>query len=190
MSYEVSRLKKLAAAERERLERVRAVDAFFDDNRDLLDFLTTENEHYIIADIARKLHLWGNLSSAQIALVRKIKGEQEERANMQTVEEVKVPAPEGRVSFTGKVVAIKEQWSDYAGNYGEGGMIQKLVVKMPEGFTVWVTRPSKINAQVGDIVSMTATLSRSDRDESFAFGKRPSKAVVVEAPVEGASSLD
>ena len=59
------------------------------------------------------------------------------------------------------------------------GTTLKMTVKVtaPGGiFLVWVTIPAGLNAVRGDAVEFHATLTRSDRDPAFAFGKRPTQA--------------
>lgn len=57
---------------------------------------------------------------------------------------------------------------------------------------VWLTEPSSIETERGDMVQMTATLTPSDNDPAFAFGKRPSKATKIgrDEIAGAASSLD
>jgi hypothetical protein len=101
-----------------------------------------------------------------------------------------VKAPEGKVTVTGKVVSIKDQVNDFS---YYGGVIWKMVVKTDDGWAVWTTIPAKLIDSLSDIsgadwrdrilnrtVTFTATLTRSDRDPLFAFGKRPSQASIVE----------
>lgn len=94
--------------------------------------------------------------------------------------EVKVPAPTGRVTFEG--VIVKRVWKD-----SDFGGAMKLTVKVttPAGiYLVWVSEPSKVQFERGDTIRMTATLTRSNDNESFAFGKRPSNPVLIERPSE------
>jgi hypothetical protein len=48
-----------------------------------------------------------------------------------------------------------------------------MTVKAAEGFIVWVSMPRGVDAKRGDTISFTATLTPSDTDSKFAFGKRP-----------------
>ena len=71
----------------------------------------------------------------------------------------------------------------------------KMTVKVTTDagvYLVWVTEPSSIDPEVGDTVSLTATLSQSNDKPHFAFGKRPSKASVIARRSESnlPSSLD
>lgn len=84
------------------------------------------------------------------------------------------PAPEGRVVVTGTVVGLK--WVD-----SQYGSTLKWTVRDDRGFKVWATVPAGIfGAERGDRVTFTVTLERSRDDETFAFGKRPTKASFLE----------
>lgn len=89
--------------------------------------------------------------------------------------EVKTDCPEGRIVITGTVVAMKDHFTDF-------GACLKITVKDDRGFAVWLTCPSSIERGLerGARVTMTATVTRSDRDTSFGFGKRPTKARVLD----------
>jgi hypothetical protein len=130
--------------------------------------------HNIILDIfGRFTRDAGKVSPKQVALVHKIAEEIRNPAPA----EAHVDAPEGRQVVEGLVVGRKYHDSDY-------GPTLKLTVKIetPGGsWLVWLTAPAAIAYDVerGDTVRLTATLTRSDRDRHFAFGKRPSKATIV-----------
>ncbi len=115
------------------------------------------------------------LSEKQLALVAKLEAE---ATAPPKPPEVHVPAPEGRVTFTGTVVSIKDHESDWGSCY-------KATVKVetPDGsWLVWLTLPSGLGAQDrGAIIKVTATLTPG-REAFFAFGKRPVlKEIVQEA---------
>lgn len=101
-------------------------------------------------------------------------------ADFDAVEEGKRPAPEGRVTVSGRVVSVKYQESDY---YGRRGAYKMLVEG--EGWKAWGTVPSSLPAVRNQVVEFTATFTRSDDDEAFAFFTRPTKgAVLTPAPEE------
>ena len=92
--------------------------------------------------------------------------------------EPKVPAPEGRVEIKGEVVHTRVDDGYY-------GRVVKMLVKC-EGFKVWSTAPDSVLSETvnngglkGHKIKFRATLTRSDRDESFAFAKRPTNAELV-----------
>ena len=81
-------------------------------------------------------------------------------------------APTGRTQVEGEVVATK--WVD--GRFPAF----KMMVKADTGYRVWVTVPEAIEAvEKGDRVRFTANLTQSDDDSTFAFGKRPTQAEVL-----------
>lgn len=184
-AYDRKALAGLAAAAREAAAREASILATLEANPGLAAALETPND--FVQDVARRFAQHGTLSERQISAVLRAAA----RAAEVTAErdaEVKVPAPSGRVTFSGVVVSRKFKDSDYGGAF-------KLTVKVstPEGvWLVWLTEPSSIETERGDIVQMTATLTPSDNDSSFAFGKRPSKASKIgRDEIAGtASSLD
>jgi len=142
----------------------------------------------ILADMARKLARYGSLSDAQAAFAVKL-GETV-RTWVPTIEK-HVPAPTGRVTVCGRVVSVKDYESQY-------GTTWKMTVKVetPDGsWLTWTTVPTSIHDLYQDArtfdnglagwlkgrtVEFIATLERG-KDDHFAFGKRPTKARIVEA---------
>ena len=135
----------------------------------------------IAGDILRKLVQYGDLSEKQwkffeVLLTRILTVEEKAKEiEAKQATELRIPAPEGRNTVEGIVVSKK--WSDTA-----FVPCYKMVVKDPRGFAVWLTVPNIIeeDVEVGDVVKFDAKLARSDRDESFAFGSRPTKASIVQ----------
>lgn len=129
-----------------------------------------ETDHPIIKDIASRFQQYRRLTDKQIQFVHKL------------VEEVKnpppkenyVPAPEGRITFVGTVVALKV----HDGYYGS---VLKMTVKVKEREGVWLawgTVPAGFdNVERGDEVEVTATLNKG-RDIHFALMSRPRGKIV------------
>lgn len=93
--------------------------------------------------------------------------------------ESRIAVPEGVQTVTGTLVSIKSQ----EGYYGRTTL--KMLVEDERGFKVWGTYPTafyhdKEDADRGDRVTFTATLTRSDRDRDFGFFKAPKQAKVTE----------
>jgi hypothetical protein len=189
-AFDVKKLKERAASLRERAELDAALVKWGESNPGVLDFFIayeTESEagaqHWsdeFVLDVARKLRRYGDISERQIEAVRKAfirDGEKERDRLLRSLNpEATAPIPEGRVEFTGEILSQRTQESDF-------GTVTKILVKSAEGFKVWLTKPaalSQAGAEVGDTVTITATLTPSDDDPSFGFGKRPSKASVVQ----------
>lgn len=97
------------------------------------------------------------------------------QTRMEREAENSAPVPEDRIQVTGKVV--KTDWKDgYQGNSRH-----VMIVLDDRGFRVWGTVPRVLSSTVeaGVRVTFLARLERSDRDETFGFFSRPSKAALV-----------
>ena len=79
----------------------------------------------------------------------------------------------GRVEVAGVVTSTDSRANDFGVRY-------VMTVKDDRGFRVWGTIPSAINPSVGDRVAFTATVEKSDKDSTFGFYTRPSKARMLE----------
>lgn len=135
------------------------------------DYELTEKQIAAAAKTAERLLGWEAKRAAEDA---------EREAN-------KRPAPEGKLAIEGVVKSVKSVESGFG--YHET-RVWKMVVEA-EGYAVWATIPQALLAQLdaeggedynagldelrGRRVQFTATLERSQRDDSFAFAKRPSK---------------
>lgn len=83
-------------------------------------------------------------------------------------------APKGRVTVTGKIISFKEKSTAY-------GFTMKMIALTDQGWKLYVMLPSAISeAEVGNRVEMVVTVTPSDNDPLFAFGKRPSKAKILD----------
>jgi hypothetical protein len=89
------------------------------------------------------------------------KAEAEKLANPPTE-----PAPEGRVSVEGVIKTLREVENDF-------GRTWKMLVELTNRTRVWCSVPTGANAEVGSTIKFTATFTRSDKDQFFAFGKIP-----------------
>ena len=137
-----------------------------------------EVKHEIVADIAARFVRYGSMTEPQVKLVMKLADE----ARTPRPEEAHVPAPEGKVTFRGTVVATKV----YDDDWGES---IKMTVKVQESggcWLAWGTAPSSMLSAVlnngglrGHAVEVTATLRRG-RDAHFALMSRP-RGVVLDA---------
>lgn len=184
------RLRRQAQLDREQQRIKTACAEFLDANDDaeIHEALTRDSDLSVfpgldayavgtITDIRRKFWTYGNISEGQINFIKRLIAQGAERLARQAEQdaETKVPAPVGRVTFEGVVVSRKWKDSDYGGGF-------KITVKVtePNGvWLAWVSEPSSIETERGDLIKLTATLTRSD-NAHFAFGKRPSKAMILE----------
>lgn len=165
------RLRKAAALDRE-AAKVRHLWAEYRSmqpvNWEVLD--ASDNE--FIRDVLAKGAKYGSLSERQLAAI--VKAEQRDREReakrAEWENEVRGTIAEGRQEIAGEVISIKWQANDY-------GERRVMTVKDAENRCYWGTMPSSLReVEHGDKVRFTATVTRSDKDESFGFFKRPSKA--------------
>lgn len=179
--------KRERSAERAATKRAALIEA----NPDLPQLLALD--HYITRDIAARYENTGELSVAQINLLRKLVADDAtKRAKIrERLAELHVPAPEGRQTFVGTVVSVKER-DGFRGGVEYKATI-KITVETEQGaatWMAWATVPSSItqdvvysygapdaiaqlrNTLVGSNVEVTATLKRGN-EPHFAFAKRP-----------------
>jgi hypothetical protein len=141
---------------------------------------TTAKPHTPIAwnpflvELTRQLRRREPLSDPEVAFyVRRIDEISRQAEQAWEREAQRVPAPEGSVTFTGTVAAIRSQ-PGYRGRV-EAKML--VIGQTADGlgeFRVWCTVPRRSpSLREGDRIILTAELCRSERDASFAFGKRP-----------------
>lgn len=187
-TVEFHKLRKAAELDRQQQRIKKAVAAFVEANQDLAFMADKTHEHTngFIADVSRKLRQYGELSERQVNAVRAAiirdaewaaRKEQEEAAR---AAEIMVPVIEGKQQITGEVLSLKWQDSDF-------GSTLKMLVKDERGFKVWGTVPRSIDPERGDRVVFSATITKSDRDESFGFFKRPTKAILLSKKAEEAA---
>ena len=139
-----------------------------------------ESDNSFIQDVMRKFKRYAELSDRQIAAVKTALVRDAEWEARKVVEEKQMesakPAPTGRVEVTGEIISIKSQESYF-------GSTLKMLVKTVDGWKLWTTVPDSIMGTdekiTGKHVTLTATVTPSNDDPKFAFGKRPSKAVLV-----------
>src|SRR6266536_2458522 len=125
-----------------------------------------------LAELTRQLRRREPLSDRQAEFyVRRVA--EVARQDEQEREARRVPAPEGTVTFTGMVATIRS----HPGYMGRAELKMLVIAEAADShdeFRVWCTvpRPGEPFGE-GDRITLTAELRRSERDPSFAFGKRP-----------------
>lgn len=166
-------LREATLAEARRAEKAEQRAAFFTANPGIENDL--QGDHYILRDMAEKLERFGSLSEAQVALARKIADEARERA---TERKVPVAFVNGARAFVrGTVVSVKTV-------AGYRMQERKMTVKVttPDGgvFLLYGACPASVaTVGRGAVVEFSATIQHGQRDPSFGFFKRPTKAVLV-----------
>lgn len=144
--------------------------------------LDSAEDHFggFIVDVSRKIEQYGATEAQATSLVsaynkRKdiLDKRAEDKARL-------VAAPDGRQTITGEVVHATIRDTVY-------GTTWKMIVLDDRQFKVWSTVPKAIIDEVphvdalkGARVTYTGTLEVSDKDETFAFAKRPSNARILE----------
>lgn len=193
-----------------KMRRSKSRERFLDENPGLLEAL--EYDHHITHSIAAQFDAKGRLSPAQVALVFKLvrdgqaKADAKARIEAERAAEKNVPAPVGRVEFRGRIVSVR------ARDGFRGGVEYKATIKVNTdagSWLAWCTVPADVyrehagahhenaeqnlrTALVGRFVDVTATCTQSDRDEHFAFAKRPSWTLIdttIPAPATEAEQL-
>ena len=82
------------------------------------------------------------------------------------------PVPTGRMEIIATIVSLKVQETAY-------GMREVMTIKsVKDGYVLWGSQPRGLDLNVGNVITMTATVEPSDRDEKFGFFKRPAKASI------------
>jgi hypothetical protein len=138
-------------------------------------------EERTIIDIVSKLVRYGNSSDRAMnyaeSLLKKIPARHVQQAQWAQEQAASKPAPTGdRVTFQGTV--IKLAWHD-----SQFGRSLKMTVKHADGWAAWGTVPSGLEVEKGDVVRLTANLTASRDNATFAFFKRPTQATkLVDAP--------
>ncbi len=171
LAWKRKRMEKVMKQIRHRRGRFAKLRTFAKENREAVRLLNKHRDNSFLGSLRDQLIARATLSERQLECIPKAAERQAkwtaEKAKQDA--EPKKPAPEGRVEIEGEIVHVKLQESHY-------GDTLKMLVKC-DGFRVWSTVPSSLEGEVkGRRVKFTATLTRSDKDESFAFAKRPVKA--------------
>jgi len=135
--------------------------------------------HHIIVNMKSRLIEYGELSDKQIEFANRLAIQERERAEAEAAYIAQNGAPEpapfgDEILITGEILGFKSVESQY-------GVTNKMIVRDDRGFKVWVTEPSKVKNVTdvlaeGDRISFVASITPSNDDPFFAFGKRPKKA--------------
>lgn len=114
------------------------------------------------------------------SLINAYRREVEKDVERKIEREESSPAPVTDERITVEGTVVKVSWKQGFGYYDDARKV--ITVRDDRGFKVWGTCPSAISqAEQGDRVRYVARLEVSDRDETFAFAKRPSKAELLQS---------
>lgn len=146
------------------VELAAKVEAFNAEHADVVEALAAMTSDFG-ASLREQVRETGSLSENQRATVLRIAAEA-------ASDPAPSPVPTGRIVITGKVAALKT-----VDGFRPGSSVEKVTVLDDRGFKVYGTLPSGLyRAERGDRVTLTATLEPSEKDETFGFFSRPTKA--------------
>jgi len=146
---------------------------------EVLEWCKSSSAHHIAKDIASKIRQYGNASEKQLELLFKLFTAAKDNAAKHAEFAPTAPAPEGKQLVTGTILGFKEVVSDF-------GTCYKMIVRLDGTFAkVYVTLPASIaeNAERGSHIQFSASFKRSNDDEFFGFGSRPTKASILGTPL-------
>ena len=181
---EFQALREKARLNADRMKKAEKIKVVLEANPGLESCFDSDNS--FVQDVLGRLTKYGELSERQIdAVIKAVKRDadwQVKKAVEARAMEFAADAPTGKVTITGEILSLKSQESMY-------GTTLKMIVKTDEGWKLWVTVPTGLTPPsepdgstrglTGHKVTLTATVTPSDRDPKFAFGKRPTKARLV-----------
>lgn len=178
-STDFHRLRKAAALNRDRIALQAKRSKWFDADPERLTLYawaygdTSGNEFRM--NFCRHIDRYGEASDKFVAAIKRDMLRQAEYDAQRAVEQASAsPVVEGdAVVVTGEIVKLDLSLNDF-------GAREVMTVKDDRGFKVWGTQPRSLyDAQKGDRVTFTAQVSKSDRDDTFGFFKRPKQAKVL-----------
>lgn len=154
-----------------------------------LDWDCNNNYRSTLQNIVLKLVRYGDLSEKQLNFLAKLvdlhdnweerKAEIEAERKAQHEAAKPIPVSDKRTTIQGKVLSLKKVDSDY-------GVMIKILVVAEEGWKVYGNAPSILlqeGLERGCKVRFNARVTVSQDDEKFGFFSRPTKALMLEAPV-------
>lgn len=173
---DMASLKKRVAIQRERQKMATVANAFLAQHAGLAEALECDN--YITKDIKAGLYKYGKLSDKQIALVFKLVEDTKKRNEAKAeIDAKKKPFNRAligqKITITGTVLYTKTVESQF------GTSIKMGVWDASRGSTFYGTVPSNLLGEItkGDVIMLNVSISDvSDKDSSFVFYKRPTKA--------------
>jgi hypothetical protein len=167
------RMRKAAALDREAAKARSAWATYRAEHPADWDALDASDNEFV-RDVMAKGEKYGDLSDRQFDAICKaiVRDREREAKRAEWETEERGTIAEGRQTIEGEVISTKWQANDY-------GERLVMTVKDSENRCYWGTVPSKLDVEVGDRVRFVGTVTRSDKDESFGFFKRPAKGEVL-----------
>lgn len=203
-SQDFHRMRKNASESRKQQRIKRAREAWFavDADREIAFTFATEqvqagNHGYqgMRHSFVHKINRYGSTSDKFVKAMMRDMVRTERRAEEQAARDAEKaeqpPVPEGRYEIVGQIIKTAWQDNDFGGRL-------VMTVKDDRGFLVWGSVPASLDDDLHDLlveldaedfvhmvksheirVSFTAAVERGDRDHTFGFYKRPSKAQIL-----------
>jgi hypothetical protein len=142
------------------------------------DFKYEENT---IRDIVGKLVQYGSVTEKTFTFIGKLLNDIEHRAEIEAKRkaetEAAAPVPSGRFVIEGIVLSLRLK------EEGPFGPTTKMLVQHETGWKVYGTCPSSLDAQKGNRIKFTGTVTVSNNDTKFGYFSRPTKATVISSEV-------
>lgn len=186
---------RISHPRRATVEQVQAWEGANPDNaRALAVLVASEQEgtlNSFTSDILAKLRRYGSLSERQVAAVLRGAARDAEYAARREAERIELkgaaPLAEGRRLISGEIISAKWKATRF-------GTQPKMLLREESGNKVWGTIPASlvpddedVRSLIGETVTLTGTVRRSDDDQHFGFFSRPQFAQIgsgVPAPAE------
>lgn len=142
------------------------IDTFYKENESIKYVLDwAKNTSGLALSIVNNLNTWGNLTEKQIELLCDLYYKAQKTPTL---------CPQGKHIIEGTIVSLK-----YVENFFgfQRNLIQKMIVETKEGYRVYGTVPANLQSlSTGDKIRFVANIERSEKDSTFGFFSRPSKA--------------
>lgn len=177
-TLELKRLREDAASRRQRqkeeerrIGNLEYISKKFPEAYNLL--VSYQGENTFILNVASRMDELGFLTEKQAnAVIRAAQKDKEFKAHKEEEEKNASPVVEGKgIKITGRILNMYSKDTDFGTRY-------VMTVLDDRGFKVWGSEPSteeEINPN--DRIEFIANTTKSDRDETFGFFKRPRKLV-------------
>lgn len=131
-----------------------------------------DSDTEIVVDMVGKLISYGNLSDKQWEFLKRLLHRIENREDLEAQRAAEKAAaqdcPEGRLDIVGTVLTTKTVDED-----GPYGPQFKMLIKAPEGYTLWGTVPAGLQPERGQEVAFRATVKPSEKDPKHGYYSRP-----------------
>lgn len=178
-------------ADAKRTAAAAAFDRWATAHRDVVDFLTDEDNEHTSAfgeDMARLVRLNRPLTDNQAAAVRRIAAEHQRREEQRAADLAAAqPVPTGNaVTITGEVVHTRRDPNPF------GRASRESMLVKGNGWRVWSTVPASLTRDLyvlsdlrGQRIRFVATVTASADDPTFGYAKRPRRAETLTATPTG-----